>query len=253
MESKEKKTRSKRVDPKVKFGTTILEETSENIDLFRKQFPKEYKTPGQVVDMMAGLCLRINSEAAKELHDFCLDRAVRIERQLLEPGVGEWEADGLRDERDYLRNLANHMARFYESKEGDDKRIAMKRVDLQDGSYVIIPKDWIVANEGDASSSSYAFVVEIAHSKVPDLPHVVILSPKAHCSNADAVSLAVEASPAIRRVLEREVEPQCDEDGNVLNEDAVRDNPIPGVFPIRDATSYKWGDKAPYGAMVYRH
>ena len=237
MEPKEKKTRSKRVDPKVKFGTTVLEETDVNIDLFKKQYPKGYKSSGQVVDMMAGLCLRINPKAAKEIHDFCLRRALEIERRLWrqhKSDVSELKADNLRDECDYLRKLADHMSRFYED---GDKRSAMKRLDLRDGSYLVIPEDWIVANEEDASTSSFAFVVEIAHSEIRGLPHIIILSPKESYSGCldlgPALSFAAKASPVIRDALEK-------------NADIV------GVFPIRDASSYGRGNKAPYGAMIYR-
>lgn len=57
--------------------------------------------------------------------------------------------------------------------------------------------------------------------------------------------------PGIRDVQSSQVEPIYDKDGAILNADEWTKAPIIGVFPIRDASSFSWEDKAPYGAMVY--
>ena len=55
---------------KRKFGTTVLEQTDDNISMFKEQHPQEFKTPGEVVDLLASLCLRVNKGAAAELSAF---------------------------------------------------------------------------------------------------------------------------------------------------------------------------------------
>lgn len=255
MSSRGESLQGKRSRATVKLGTTVLVETYENMDLFRKQYP-EFKTPGRIVDLMAGLCLRINPGAAATIRDCCIDNERGITLKLREPVVSEFEARDLRAKRDYFHKLADHMSRFAGDGQADDQadqeRVAMKRVDLQDGSYLVIPNDWIVANERDASSCDYAFVVEVRYSKIPDLPHVVILSPTERCSYDDSIATAAKISPKIRKALGQKVEPQYDEGGHMLNREAVDSGPFIGVFPILDSTSYEWGDEAPYGAMVYR-
>ncbi len=37
---------------KRKFGTTVLEQTDDNISMFKEQHPEEFKTPGEVVDLL---------------------------------------------------------------------------------------------------------------------------------------------------------------------------------------------------------
>ena len=46
---------------KRKFGTTVLEQTDDNISMFKEQHPQEFKTPGEVVDLLASTRVRLQS------------------------------------------------------------------------------------------------------------------------------------------------------------------------------------------------
>ena len=95
---------------KRKFGTTVLEQTDDNISMFKEQHPQEFKTPGEVVDLLASLCLRVNKGAAAELSAFCAQRVKSIQDEL--SGYGDAEslslaADDLNDTRGPARWLVS--------------------------------------------------------------------------------------------------------------------------------------------------
>lgn len=240
---------------KRKFGTTVLEQTDDNISMFKEQHPQEFKTPGEVVDLLASLCLRVNKGAAAELSAFCAQRAKSIQDEL--SGYGDAEslslaADDLNDKLSYYKALRNHMLRFVPQDSLVDKGPSMKRVDLRGGSYLVVPDDWPVVNESNAASCDYAFVLEVRNAS-DAIPHYVYLSSKEVCPTDEVLDAIADIWPGIRDVQTSQVEPIYDKDGAILNTDEWTKAPIIGVFPIRDASSFSWEDKAPYGAMVYRH
>lgn len=240
---------------KRKFGTTVLEQTDDNISMFKDQHPQEFKTPGEVVDLLASLCLRVNKGAAAELSAFCAQRAKSIQDEL--SGYGDAEslslaADDLNDKLSYYKALRNHMLRFVPQDSLVDKGPSMKRVDLRGGSYLVVPDDWPVVNESNAASCDYAFVLEVRNAS-DAIPHYVYLSSKEVCPTDEVLDAIADIWPGIRDVQTSQVEPIYDKDGMILNADEWMKAPIIGVFPIRDASSFSWEDKAPYGAMVYRH
>lgn len=256
MEASKRQTRSKRVDEKRKFGTTVLVKTEDNIGMFKSQYPQEFKTPGEVVDLLASLCLRVNPSAAAELYEFCEQRADAAQRELYElkgTALASLQAADLNAKIEYFKALGAHMSRFVPQERRVGKRLPMKRVDMRFGSYLIIPDDWIVVNEGDARSCDYAFVLEARNWEKYDVPHFVYLSPKETCPNSEAIEAVSASWPRMKDILGMQVELVYDKDGNMLNADEWADAPIVGVFPILDATSFSVGNDAPFGAMIYRH
>lgn len=240
---------------KRKFGTTVLEQTDDNISMFKEQHPEEFKTPGEVVDLLSTLCLRVNKGAAAELGAFCAQRIKSIQDEL--GGYSDVEstslaADDLNDKLSYYKVLRNHMLRFVPQDSLVKQTSAMKRVDLRGGSYLVIPDDWPVVNEPNAASCDYAFVLEVRNAS-DAIPHYVYLSSKEACPTDEVLNAIADKWPGIRDVQSSQVEPVYDKDGAILNTDEWTKAPIIGVFPIRDASSFSWEDKAPYGAMVYRH
>ena len=144
------------------------------------------------------------------------------------------------------------MLRFVPQDSLVDKGPSMKRVDLRGGSYLVVPDDWPVVNESNAASCDYAFVLEVRNAS-DAIPHYVYLSSKEACPMDEVLNAIADKWPGIRDVQSSQVEPIYDKDGAILNTDEWTKAPIIGVFPIRDASSFSWEDKAPYGAMVYRH
>lgn len=240
---------------KRKFGTTVLEQTDDNISMFKEQHPEEFKTPGEVVDLLSTLCLRVNKGAAAELGAFCAQRIKSIQDEL--GGYSDVEstslaADDLNDKLSYYKVLRNHMLRFVPQDSLVDKGPSMKRVDLRGGSYLVIPDDWPVVNESNAAACDYAFVLEVRNAS-DEIPHFVYLSSKEACSTDEVLNAIAEIWLGIRDIQSAQVEPIYDKNGAILNANEWMKAPIIGVFPIRDASSFSWEEKAPYGAMVYRH
>lgn len=243
------------MDEKCKFGTTVRMKTNDNIGMFKNQYPEEFKTPGEVVDLLADLCLRVNPSAAAELYEFCERRADAAQRELYElSGIGSvslQEAD-LNSKAEYFKTLGAHMSRFVPQERRAGKRLPMKRVDMRAGSYLIVPDDWIIVNEGDARSCDYAFVLEARNWEKFEVPHFVYLSPKETCPNSEVVEAVSAVWPRIREIQGMQVELVYDKDGRMLNADEWSNAPTIGVFPILDASSFSWGNEAPFGAMIYR-
>lgn len=240
---------------KRKFGTTVLEQTDDNISMFKDQHPEEFKTPGEVVDLLSSLGLRVNKGAAAELSAFCARQVESTQRELAKyhgADAASLAVNDLNDKLSYYKALGNHMLRFVPRDGLAEPVPAMKRVDLQGDSYLVIPDDWPVVNEPSAPSCGYAFVLEVRNSS-DEIPHFVYLSPREACPTDEVLDAIAETWPRIRDVQNLQVEPIYDKGGVILNADEWAKAPAIGVFPIRDASSFSWERKAPYGAMIYRH
>lgn len=254
-----KKTRGKRVDEKRKLGTTVLVRTDNNINLFKEQYPSEFKTPGEVIDLMAGLCLRVNPDAAAELYEFCVERADDAERAIYELKGGiaadAW-AGNLRAKRDYYRELAAHLSHFVPKGRTHPRKgfqLPMKRIRMRGETYAIVPDDWIVINEDAGKDCDYAFVLEARNSERYGIPHFVYLSESEVCSNEEVIEAAAEVWPKMQEIRDMQVEPAYDKYGVILNAKEWSEAPTIGIFPIADSSSFSYGEEAPYGAMIYRH
>lgn len=245
----------KKATEKRKLGTTILPQTEANIYLFKEQHPDQTKTAGEVIDLMALLSLRVNPGAAAELQGFCAKRANAAEREayeIEEADPGSFQAADLREKADYFRALGTHMGRFVPAGKESDSDTPMKRIDMRRGAYVVIPCDWVVANESSARSCDYAFAVEVHNGEKYDAPHFLVLSERETCSLNDAVESVEKVWPDMRDVTNAHVRAIRDENGGILNVEEWMRAPSVGVFPIRDSDSFSWDDEPPYGAMVFR-
>lgn len=247
--------KKKKAAEKRKLGTTILPQTEANIYLFKEQHPDQTKTAGEVIDLMALLSLRVNPGAAAELRGFCAKRANAAEREsyeIEEANPGSLQAADLRERADYFRALGAHMGRFVPAEKEHNDDTPMKRIDMRKGAYVVVPCDWVVANESSARSCDYAFAVEVRNGEKYDAPHFLVLSEKETCSLDEAVESVEKTWPAIRDVVNAQVGAIRDESGSLLNAEEWMEAPSVGVFPIRDSNSFFWDDEPPYGAMVFR-
>ena len=87
----------------------------------------------------------------------------------------EFHLQRLTEERqryaDMLQMINNGYFKFPKYEEFGD----MKKIELKDG-YLRIPKEWIVVNPEDASSCSYAAVLECRNSAKYGVPHFVYLN-----------------------------------------------------------------------------
>lgn len=255
MERTRKQTRGKRVDDKRKLGTTILVRSDNRMSTFKNQHPSEFKTTGEVIDYLVEISLRVNSGAAAELYDFCQKRVNAAEREMLELKGGvsaSLAADDLRARADYFKALANHMARFVPKERRSINKLPMKRVDMKDGAYAIVPDGWKVVNEGSAPSCDFAFVLEVRNHEECGVPHFVYFSQTEACSTSEVVGEVSAHWSGMEDILKKQVEPAYDAEGNMLNAKEWQEAPTIGVFPIRDSTAFSAANEAPFGAMVYR-
>lgn len=252
-----KKNDSGRMGEKVKLGTTILVQSDDAIDKFKSRYPREYKTPGEVIDLMVDFCLNVNPSAAAELSDFCKQRAEAAGRELdkLEKGSAEsLHSAEIRGKRDYFEALASHMERFALSAQGDDAGPAMRRVEMCGGAYAILPDadDWVFVNQAAASRCDNVFVLEVRNGRAFEVPHFVYFKNGETCSNDEMVEAVEPIWPRIREIESAQVVPAYDRNGEFLNYEEWDNSPTIGVFRILDSTDYGRFNEAPCGAMVYR-
>lgn len=245
--------------PKVKLGTTILEKTDGLIVRFREMSNGEFKTPGEAIDYLTGVSLDISEQAAAELARFCESKREESELALADcerGGAEEMQLDSAKRTVDSYSRLEDHFRRFISEDELSEYDNPMRRVDLADGSYVVLPDEdgWVSINEDDARYSAYVYVVEIKNGAKYSAPHFVFYSSDAKKSlSRDAVLHEVgRIWPDIKRVQEDWVKPIYDNEGRMINYKEVDKAPCIGVFEVRDSTSFGPTDKAPYGAMVFR-
>lgn len=242
---------------KVKLGTTILAQSDEAIDRFRMSYPREFKTPGEVIDLMVDFFLNMTPSVAERLGGFCQREAEEAGRELdkLDAG-GSAPLHGaeISGRRNYFDALARHMQRFVSSERRDASGRAMRRVEMRGRAYVIIPdaQDWVVVNEADASRCDYVFVLEARNNLKYGVPHFVYFKNGDSCSNDEMVEAVAPVWPRIREIQSMQVTPAYDRDGKFLNMEEWDNAPTIGVFPILDSTDYGRYNEAPYGAMVYR-
>lgn len=247
-----------RAAEKVKLGTTILVQSDDAITKFKSRYPREFKTPGEVIDLMVDFCLNVSPSVATELSDFCKQRAEAAGHELdelEEGGAASLHGAEIRGKRDYFEALASHMERFAPSAQGDDVRPAMRRVEMRGGAYVVLPDigDWVLVNEAEASRCDNVFVLEVRNNHKFNVPHFVYFKNGEICSNDEIAEAIVPVWPKIQEIQSLQVVPAYDKDGKLLNMEEWNDAPTIGVFRILDSTDYGRFIKAPCGAMVYRH
>lgn len=252
-----KRDGGRQMGKKVKLGTTILVQSSKAIDDFKSRYSRDFKSPGEVVDMMADFCLNVNSSVAEELSGFCKERAEAAERELSELRGGAMtslHSAEIKGRRDYFEALADHMGRFVLPATGEDDVSVMRRLDMFGEAYVVFPdaEDWIVVNEENAPQCGNVFVLEVRNSSKYNVPHFIYFSNADSCAIDEMADAVEPVWPKIREIQNMKVEPALDKNGKLLNQEEWAASPVMGVFKILDSTAYGRFHEAPYGMMVYR-
>lgn len=244
---------------KTKIGTTILERTSGLMARFRSSDEGEFRTPGEVIDYVVGATLDVSDETARELARFCEQKGGEARKKL--DSLGNWGAGKMQESEarrtaDGYEKLANLFSRLSPCADGTVTREPMRRVDLEDGAYVVFPDadDWVVLNEDRAFESSHVLVVEIKNGYKYSAPHFVFFAsrPNSEIDRDTVLGEVASVWPMLSKVRKAVVEPAYDRDGRMLNEKEFNEAPSIGIFEIRDSTSFNSIKDAPYGAVVYR-
>lgn len=240
-----------------KIGTTVLESTMRGLKDLLNRSPQKIRTIGEAIDLICGLTTDVNPRFAAEIVDFCDRKADELTEEMRAYRDSEASAFDLaekRGARDSFEALADHY-RVYRAPE-EPKRIAFKRIDLLGGDYLVCPEEWPVLNERAAEYCSHVVVIEIAGGGNYNAPHFIYFKPNddmmSEEEKEDAIRLAGDAWPGMRRVLKDEIPLVYDSEGRALNRDEHIKGPLICFFRIRDAREYTSKNDAPYGAMIVR-
>lgn len=146
------------------------------------------------------------------------------------------------------------------SEPSEDRPREMKKIALADG-YLVIPKDWIVANEEQAQYSHNAVVIECQGDRDAPIPHFIYLFDGKSANDLsdrqekDFYSKCIEKWPGFRAILAESNANQPIQDPDdplrYLNADEYLRKIKIGIFYIDDAGDYPTGDP-PYGAVIVR-
>lgn len=242
---------------RVKFGTTVSGRTDSAIASFRSAWPGLYKTPGSVVDELAGAFLNVPGNVARTIVATCdreLDACGKRIEALTKAGAGELQLSETRATQAGYRRMRTHFARFLPDGAAASGDAPMRRIDLSDGSFAIVPEDWVVLNAEGAGSGSHALCVETVTRDGKTAPHFVYLS-EIGIKDFDrrvAVHAAERVWPKIAEVVRGSVEPVFGSDGTMLNMAEVLAAPHVDVYELRESASFDAWERPPYGAMVFR-
>lgn len=133
---------------------------------------------------------------------------------------------------------------------------AMARIDIKNG-YAIFPKDWVILNNMDPKKASNVGVVEVRHGSKYNIPHFVFFLDKPlEMMNDQDYNLinqeCIEAFPKFEEIINHQVQPEYDDNHQLLNRELWLSAPKIGYFPILDFEGEDAG-YYPCGAMVYRY
>ena len=248
---------SKLKSKKVKLGTTVLDTTL--LAIRDAQVRRdEAKTPGDVIDLLADLLLDVEPNVARELMNFCSEKALAISKQLGAFGMHASEGFALaemsREQRRYSM-LADFLRGYCDIRlpEASD----LTKLELRDGDYAIVPASWLILNKERASSCGFVYVIEIKGGSRYNAPHFIY--PSEHdgdigqVEREDVLSHIEVVWPDISKVLAEEVTLRSSENGVLLNGEEHLLGPIVCFYLLPEASRCRRPVDAPYGALVVRH
>lgn len=242
---------------KEKIGTTVLESTLEGLETLRAKKPASIRSVGEAIDFLCDMLLDMEPTVAKELLAFFTSRIDACETQLKSlryPDAMGYAGSELRQELAFYSKFADHL-RTYCDLDGLDNAM-MRRVDLQDGDYLICPKSWPILNESEAPRCRGVSVIEVVRAGDMCAPRFVYLKPETGPMNAgqraEALTLVQMVWPDIEKALLDELPLFYDSNGIHLNEREHLESPAIRYFTMPEAASCRKRDDAPFGAKVFR-
>lgn len=248
---------SKLKSKKVKLGTTVLDTTLLAIRDAQVRHD-EAKTPGDVIDLLADLLLDVEPGVARELMNFCSEKALAISKKMGAFGMHSSEgfalAEMTREQRRYSM-LADFLRGYCDIRLPESSDLI--KLDLRDGDYAIVPASWLILNQELASSCEFVYVIEIKGGSRYNAPHFIYPSDHdgdiSQAEREDILARIEGVWPDISKVLAEEVALRSNENGIPLNGEEHLLGPIVCFYLLPEASRCRRPEDAPYGAMVVRH
>lgn len=236
---------------KIKFGTTVEVATLDRIKELRSKNPESIRSTGEAIDYLTVMFTGLTPRVAE-----AMDKACQKEIQLAAQELIHLSSDGSEElsvaelERDYdqLLRLHEHFSLYYmlENKPRD-----MRRIELADNDFAVVPSSWILLGDGESSEAfSQVSVVEISGGAKHGAPHFAFLH-NGEYNEEDVLDLAIQKWPPLFDLAHD----PCVGRLNSKSAQSCVYNGVPVIcfYELQDASFYEErGLDAPCGAAVHR-
>lgn len=238
---------------KIKFGTTVEVATPDRIKELRSKNPESIRSTGEAIDYLSAMFTGLTPRVAE-----AMDKACQKEIQLAAQELIHLSSDGSEElsvaelERDYDQFLClhEHFSLYYMDVE-ENKTHEMRRIDLADNDFAVVPSSWILLGDGESSESfSQVSVVEISGGAKHGAPHFAFLH-NGEYNEEDVLDLAIQKWPPLFNL----VNDPCVGRWNNKSAKSCVYNGVPVIcfYELQDASFYEGrGLDAPCGAAVHR-
>ena len=144
---------------KIKFGTTVEVATPDRIKELRSKNPESIRSTGEAIDYLSVLFTGLTPRVAEAMGKACqkeLQLTAQEMRHLSYDGSEELSIAEL--ERDYnqLLRLHEHFSLYYMDV-AENKPRDMRRIELADNDFAVVPSSWILICDGKAQNLSARF------------------------------------------------------------------------------------------------
>lgn len=238
---------------KIKFGTTVEVATLDRIKELRSKNPESIRSTGEAIDYLSVMLTCLTPRVAE-----AMDKACKKELQLTAQEMRYLSYDGSEElsvaelERDYnqLLRLHEHFSLYYMDV-AENKPRDMRRIELADNDFAVVPSSWILICDGESSESfSQVSVVEICGGAIQGAPHFAFLH-NGEYNEEDVLDLAVQKWPPLFDLAHD----PCVGRWNSKSAKSCVYNGVPVIcfHELQDASFYEdRGLDAPCGAAVHR-
>lgn len=236
---------------KIKFGTTVEVATPDRIEELRSKKPESIRSTGEAIDYLSVMLTCLTPRVAE-----AMDKACKIELQLTAQEMRHLSFDGseelcvaeLKRSQDQFQRLHEHFSLYYMA---EIKPRDMRRIDLADNDFAVVPSSWILLGDGESSESfSQVSVIEICGGAKHGAPHFAFLH-NGEYNEEDVLDLAIQKWPPLFDLTHD----PCVGRWNSKSTKSCVYNGVPVIcfYELQDASFYEGqGLDAPCGAAVHR-
>lgn len=177
--------------------------------------------------------------------------------------AGQYEKEKIADITEKYRQIAvylNHGVAL--PSENIKNEPVMREVPIKNG-FLRCPKDYVIVNEAEASTMSYACVVECRNAVNYGIPHYLVYCDRKYGSDYDEsyetmlLQKILAKAPDFQRIIDLQVKPieSLETPGVFLNAEEFLKSPEIGFFHVyeRGDSKYPLDYKPPYGVEIVRN
>lgn len=238
---------------KIKIGTTVEVATPDRIKELRSKNPESIRSTGEAIDYLSVLLTGLTPRVAEAMDKACqkeLQLTAQEMIRLSSDGSEEFSVAELDRDNDQLLRLHEHFSLYYMDV-AENKPRDMRRIDLADSDFAIVPSSWILLGDGDGSESfSQVSVVEICGGAKLGAPHLAFLH-NGEYNEEDVLDLAAQKWPPLFDLAHD----PCVGRWNSKSAQSCVYNGTPVIcfYELKDPFFYEGrGLDAPCGAAVHR-